>query len=78
MLSQLLAVIFYVLEYRKLYFSNPAFIAFWLLESLAYLLLSYTASLDLGTNVRIFWQPPTSLCLCLCSISEHYRVCRLV
>ena len=53
MFTQVLAVLFYALEYQKLNFANPAFIAFWLYESVAYLVLSYTASLNLGTNVRI-------------------------
>ena len=50
--EQILAFIFYILEYWKLDFRNPAFISFWLLESIAYLVLSYSASLNLGLYVR--------------------------
>lgn len=44
-------MLFYILEYWKLDFRNPAFISFWLLESIAYLVLSYSASLNLGLYV---------------------------
>ena len=44
---QVLIVVFQRLEYRHLYFRCPAFFVFWLLESVAYLILTYLQSLQL-------------------------------
>lgn len=51
---QVLLALHYTVEYRKLDFRNPGPVAFWLLEFVAYLVLSYSASLNLALQVECF------------------------
>lgn len=49
---QVMAIGFYILENWKMYYGNPAFFIFWVLEVFAYSILTYTASINLGYDVR--------------------------
>ena len=51
MTFKVLALGFYWLENRRLYFNNPAFFVFWFLESGAYLILSYQHGVQLSHQV---------------------------
>ena len=50
-LCQALAIVFYWLEYRHLYFRNPAFFGFWFSECGAYIILAYQQTVKLSQKV---------------------------